>query len=146
MGHQFFHRLLAQDSAVKVSEVLLALSFIKAIKSDFGQLMVNDVPIYVFRAVFNSGINFPEKLEFVELIEIMDVLKDFIEVFSGPEGIFLINDFETFQKVKVEMVMEISFNNLINDIKSDISGDVKELEFVVSIELFDGLDVVGLED
>lgn len=146
MFHQFSHGFLAQDGAVKVSEVLLALSFVKAIKSDLGQLMVDDVPIHVLGAVLNSGINFPEKPEFVELIQIMDVLKDFFKVFSGPEDIFLVSDLEAFQKVEVEMVMEISLNNLVNDIKSDVGGDVKELEFFVSIQFFDGVDVVGIED
>jgi len=119
---------------------------VNVIKGNLCELMVDDTQVDELVAVLNSRIKSPEKFKFVELLQIMDVLKYLFKVLVGLEKFILFDGSETFEEVEEEMILEIFENDLIDDSKSDIGLDDKCLELVVFVELLDGLDVVGLQN
>lgn len=119
---------------------------VNVIKGNLCELMVDNTQVDELVTVLNSRIKSPEKFKFVELLQIMDVLKYLFKVLVGLEKFILFDGSETFEEVEEEMILEIFENDLIDDSKSDIGLDDKCLELVVFVELLDGLDVVGLQN
>lgn len=121
------------------------MNSVNVIKGNLCELMVDDTQVDELVTVLNSRIKSPEKFKFVELLQIVDVLKYLFKVLVGLEKFILFDGSETFEEVEEEMILEIFKNDLIDDSKSDIGLDDKCLELVVFVELLDGLDVVGLQ-
>jgi hypothetical protein len=108
--------------------------------------MVDKVPIDILGAIFNSAKDFPEELELIEFLKVMNILQDFLKMFIGFQKVFLVIDLEALKSIEEEMVGKIGFNDLINDLNCDIGSDMEEDKLIIAIQLLDGGNIVGLED
>jgi hypothetical protein len=108
--------------------------------------MTHKPPVDMLRSILDSGVNLPEELEFIELREVINILHDFIKVLVGNEEVVFVMDPEGLDEVEVKMVVELGFSHLVDDFEEDVGADTESLELVVTVDLLDGLHVVGLQD
>ena len=144
--HDFFHGLFAEERTVQVSHIFFRKWSLNSVKSDLSQLMGHDSPVYMFRPILNSIINFPEEFKLIEFLKIIDILEDFLKVLVGDEKVAPVVDSEGLDEVEVKMVGEIAFDHLFSDFEVNVCGDAEGLELIVAVDLLDGLHVVGFQD
>ena len=99
------------------------MNFINFVKCDFGKLVVNNVPVDILRPILYNWVNFPKELEFVELWKVMDILKDFFEIFVRLEELIFFDGSETLEQIEEEMIFKVAGNNLVDNFERNICLD-----------------------